>query len=298
MTALPDLPDLPGVTHRFVQVDGLRMHVAEAGVPDGPPVLLLHGWPEHWWAWRHVIPGLADRFRIIAPDLRGFGWSEAPRRGYRKEELAADVVGLLDELGLERVYLVAHDWGGFVGFLVALLHPERVERYLALNIIHPWLTPGPVRHWPDMLIRLRYQLPILTPLVNRFAIPSRWFLHRRMLTYDTVQPDVWTEDDLEIYRRRLEDPARIRASIRLYRTFATGELTRMMLGRYRQHRLRAPTLLLFGSHDHSMGTHMLRGYEPYADDMRVEFIEDSGHFIVEEKPQLVTERARAFFGAG
>lgn len=88
------------------------MHVALAGPDDGPPLLLVHGWPQHWWEWRHVIPALAERFRVIAPDLRGFGWSEVPAGGYEKEQLASDMLALLDTLGIERVSWIGHDWGG------------------------------------------------------------------------------------------------------------------------------------------------------------------------------------------
>ena len=112
------LPELPGVEHRFVDAGGVRLHVAEAG--DGEPVVLLHGWPEHWWTWRHLIPGLAERYRVICPDLRGFGWSDAPRRGYEKEQFAADVAELLDSLDLHDVRLVGHDWGGVAGFILCV----------------------------------------------------------------------------------------------------------------------------------------------------------------------------------
>src|SRR5918999_5304513 len=126
------MPQLEGVEHRFIDVDGLRMHVAEAG--EGEPVLMLHGWPQHWWEWRAVIPRLADRYRLICPDLRGHGWTDAPREGYEKERLATDVLGLLDALELERVRLVGHDWGGWVGFLLCFRAPQRIDRFLALNI--------------------------------------------------------------------------------------------------------------------------------------------------------------------
>lgn len=126
------MPELPGVEHRFVDVRGARMHVADSG-GSGPPVVLLHGWPQHWWTWRRVIELLRDDARVIAIDLRGFGWSEATLRGYRKEELAQDVVGVLDALALDSVFLVGHDWGGVVGFIVCLQHPDRVRRYVVMS---------------------------------------------------------------------------------------------------------------------------------------------------------------------
>ena len=93
------LPALAGVTHRTVDVDGLAVHVAEAG--DGPPLVLLHGWPQHWWCWRHVVPLLAPSYRLVMPDLRGHGWTAAPAGGYDKEQLATDLLALLDQLGIE-----------------------------------------------------------------------------------------------------------------------------------------------------------------------------------------------------
>src|SRR5258708_3942799 len=127
-TDLADLPELAGAEHRFVDVRGARLHVAE--IRSGEPVVLLHGWPQHWWAWHEGITLLAGAFRVIAVDLRGFGWSEATPRGYRKEELAEDVVGVLDALSLDSVFLAGHDWGGVVGFIVCVEHPERVRRYV------------------------------------------------------------------------------------------------------------------------------------------------------------------------
>ena len=101
-------PHVPGVRHRLVTVRGVRLHVAEAGTGD--PVVLLHGFPQHWYAWRHVIPLLAGQYRLICPDWRGFGWSEASPRGYDTASRAADVLALMDALGLRRVRLVGHDW--------------------------------------------------------------------------------------------------------------------------------------------------------------------------------------------
>src|ERR1700710_1360374 len=105
--------EVAGVTHRDVVVDGVRLHVAEAGDGDGPPLLLLHGWPQHWWSWRHLIPQLAQTHRVIACDLRGWGWSSAPPGDYAKATFARDVLALLDAEGLERVTLMGHDWGGY-----------------------------------------------------------------------------------------------------------------------------------------------------------------------------------------
>src|SRR3954451_16471130 len=122
----------------FVDAGGLKVHVALAGPADAPPVVLLHGWPQNWWCWRHVVPLLADRFRLVMPDLRGHGWSDAPARGYEKERLARDLIALLDALELDRVGYLGHDWGAFVGYLAAIAAPERIRALMTLSIPHPW----------------------------------------------------------------------------------------------------------------------------------------------------------------
>src|SRR5215211_3302780 len=150
------MPSVPGVSHRFVGARGLRFHMAEAG--EGPPLVLLHGWPQHWFEWREVIGPLAERYRVLCPDLRGFGWSDAPPHGYEKEALADDVVALLDALGVERFRLIGHDWGGWIGFLIALRAPERVERLMPLNVAHPF--GGPNRGRTRTMWRFWYQAVI------------------------------------------------------------------------------------------------------------------------------------------
>ena len=121
-------PRIDGVRESEVDAGGLRMHVVEAGPSDGPPVLLLHGWPQHSYEWRHQIPALAGAgYRVIAPDLRGFGQTEAPPRGYDKENMATDVLNLMDAMGLQRVKLLAHDWGGWIAFILCVRAPERIE---------------------------------------------------------------------------------------------------------------------------------------------------------------------------
>ena len=120
------MPHVEGVSHRYVEAGDLLMHVAEAG--SGPVMVMLHGWPQHWYEWRHLIPQLAKHRRLLMPDLRGFGWSEAPPGGYKKEEMAADVASALDALEIEEYELVGHDWGAYIGFLLALREPQRVKR--------------------------------------------------------------------------------------------------------------------------------------------------------------------------
>jgi pimeloyl-ACP methyl ester carboxylesterase len=284
-------PQLDGVTHRYVQGRGARLHYAEAGSGEDV-VLLLHGWPEHWWEWREVIPVLAREHRVIALDMRGFGWSEATPRGYLKEELASDVLAVLDALDIDRVKLIGHDWGGFVGFLCCLRAPERFERFLALNIIGPWVDVGVgLRNgW-----RFWYQWLLGSPLLGSLAQRSGLFT-RLALVLGVVDRGSWQRSDRELFVDRLRPPERAAAGVQLYRTVWTHELIAMMRGRYNQQRLRVPTKMLHGTADIVVRREMIERVRRQADDIDIEYVDGVGHFIVDEQPQLVIERALAFMG--
>ncbi len=290
-----DLPHLDGVTHRWVRARGLEFHVAEAGAGDDV-VLCLHGWPQHWYEWRHLMPALADRHRVLALDLRGFGWSDAPRRGYEKENLADDVLAVLDALGLERVKLVGHDWGGWIGFLLALKAPQRFERYLALNILHPW-PPGTMLDVLPYAWRFGYQVVIATPLLG-YQLHRRGAVVPKAFFSAATQRDVWDEETLRTFTAKLTEPDRARAAVQMYRTFQLKELWPIVRGRYAGSRLTVPTKVVFGVDDPALRPELLEGYERHADTMEVELVEDCGHFIADEMPELVAERAREFFAAG
>jgi pimeloyl-ACP methyl ester carboxylesterase len=271
------------------------MHYLEAGDPGGPPVLLVHGWPQHFWEWREVIPTLADAgYRVIAPDLRGLGWSDAPRDGYGKEAMARDLLSFLDTLGIEETFLAGHDWGGYIGYLLALLHPERVRAYLACNIIHPWLSANP----PTLsrLPRTFYQWIVSTPGLNR-AVLARREVIRSFFRTGSGRPEAWSDQDVEIFAERFRHADRVRASAGIYGNFLFREFLPLISGRYDGRRLTVPTLALFGTGDFVMNEAMMEGYESHADDMRLELVPGAGHFIVEEQPRLVADRCLSHFGA-
>lgn len=287
------LPQVDGVSHRWVRARGLEFHVAEAGSGEDV-VLCLHGWPQHWYEWRHLLPALADRHRVLALDLRGFGWSDAPRDGYEKESLADDVLAVLDALGIERVKLVGHDWGGWIGFLLCLRAPRRFERYLALNILHPWQSGA--RAALPYAWRFVYQLVIMTPVVG-YELHRRGRFVPRVLLAAAADRSAWDEATLRAFADNLAEPARARAAVRLYRVFQLREILPVLRGRYEGSRLTVPTRLLFGTDDAVLRPELLAGYERHADEMTVELVDDCGHFIADERPQLVAERARELFAA-
>jgi pimeloyl-ACP methyl ester carboxylesterase len=284
-------PEIEGVSHHRVRARGIEFHYAEAGSGDDV-VLCLHGWPQHWYEWRHLMPALADRHRVIALDLRGFGWSEAPEDGYEKEDLADDVLAVLDELGIERVKLVGHDWGGWIGFLLCLKAPQRFEKYLSLNILPPWTS---IRQMAPHLWRFWYQWMILSPGLG-YRLHRSGKLVPRVLVGGSVRKEAWDQATLHAFSDTFTEPARARAAVQMYRVFNLREAPEMARGRYAGARLTVPTKLLFGTGDQALNHNILAGSERHADDMTIEKVEGCGHFIADEKPELVADRAREFFG--
>jgi pimeloyl-ACP methyl ester carboxylesterase len=285
-------PDISGAEQRFAEIDTLdagrlRVHYAEAG--QGPPLLLLHGWPQHFWCWRRVVPELSGSFRLICPDLRGFGWSDAPGRGYDNEIFTADAIALLDALGLERVGVIGHDWGGFSSFLLALRHPDRVSAVLAVSTPIPWVKPSlrlAAEFW-----RTWYVWALAA--IGREAVRRHPGAVRLMLRHGT--PDaVIDEREAEVYAERLREPARAEATQLLYRSYLKALLA-LNARPYDALRLTVPTRLVLGRDDEAIPEAVVSGFEPHADDMQLDLLEGCGHFVPEERPDVVVRHARELF---
>jgi pimeloyl-ACP methyl ester carboxylesterase len=277
-------PALEGVEHRFHDLaTGVRVHVAHAGPPDAPALVALHGFPEHWYAWRRVLPLLGE-FRVLAMDLRGMGWSGQPDdRDFRKARIAQDAVALLDVLGIERATLLGHDWGGWAGFIAALETPERWTGLVAAGIAHPWQPPATTLR---ALPRLAYQPPLAVPVLGPAIVRTVVSRLLRAAWGDRATYDRAAE---EIYAARYREAQRADAASRLYRDFLTRELSRgFAAGR----RLQIPVRLLQGTRD-PLGTALAQGLERHGDDARTILLEGCGHFVPEERPQAVADAVRA-----
>ena len=271
------IPHAAGVQHEFVDAGGLRTHVALAG--EGPPVVLLHGWPQHWYLWRDVIPLVAPHARVIAPDLRGFGWTAVPDEGYEKPQLARDVLALLDELGVEEFTVAGHDWGGYVGFLLALEHPERVKSFLALGILPPWGPRNPRAMFESW--RFLYQPVLGSPGVGRHA--------GRLLASRGLRDAGLSDAEVEAFVSRLDGDRGV-ATEKLYRSFVLRELPGIARGRYSPQDLSVPVELVLGGRDPVATYWVGQDVAAQSDHIELELVADAGHFVVDEKPELVADR--------
>ena len=284
-----DLPEIPGVRHAFHELPtGVRVHVAETGPEHAPAVLCLHGWPQHFLIWRAIWPELAGTHRVICPDLRGHGWSGWPDDGdFRKARLADDAVALLDVLGLDRVDVIGHDWGGWSGQLLALGKPARVRSLLALSVLHPWQPRGlALRN----IWRFAYQLPLATPWLGERLVRSESFI-TRVIRSGWGDRSRWDADAARSYEAVLRHPVGTRTSHLMYRTFVTSEISAPLKGVFENRRLEMPARLLIGERD-PLGAALAAGFERHGADAAHEVVPDVGHFLPEERPQIVVERAR------
>ena len=290
----PGLPVLDGMRHRAIDLPGLRMHVAEAGAGD--PVLLLHGFPQHWWEWRDVAPRLAERHRAICPDLRGAGWTDAPRRGYSRRQFASDLVALLDALGIHRVRLLSHDMGSIIAFALCMDHPDRVASHVALSVPPPFPAFSP-RMLPAMR-HLWFQEVIAMPGLGPRLLASRGArLPRYLFSHFTAAP--LDPAVIDAFIRPLRRPDVARAGSAMCRQLVLPELGRLMAGRYRRVGLRTPTLILFGTGETAFTPDIvrasMRNVDAYAERLELAFIDGPGHFLADEAPHEVVERSLAFF---
>ncbi|GAA3244255.1 alpha/beta fold hydrolase [Dactylosporangium siamense] len=291
MTPNRPFPEVAGVTHRFVDVRGTRLHVAEAGA--GTALVLLHGFPQHWYAWRHVIALLPVGYRLICPDLRGFGWSAPSRGGHGTEDRAADVVALLDALGHDRVGLVGHDWGAWAGFAACLRAPERFSRFIALNMMHPWPAR---RALITQAWRFWYTAVIEYPLLGRLVL-RRWpgftrFLLRRAAADPAV---TWRPGELDEFAAAGREPGAAHAGQALHWRFVVDDIPRLRRGWSGGARLRVPTLIVGGARDVVIPPALLSTAGGHADDLTVEVVPGAGHQLPDERPDLVAARIRTLF---
>jgi pimeloyl-ACP methyl ester carboxylesterase len=287
----PAMPQVAGVEHREVSVRGLRIHVAMAGSPAGAPVVLQHGWPQHWYEWRHLIGPLAEAgYRVIAPDFRGLGWSEyPPDEDFRKETLVDDLIELCNVLGHRRISLVGHDWGCWVGWLLCLRRPDLVDRAVLLSAPPPF---PPDRIDPAALgrvSRLAYQLPIAAPMP--YAAKLTWF--QQMGKVLGGRPP----DEVEVYAETLMQRSQVRASTLMYRQFLTREVGPLIARRYAGQRLNVPVHFLVGSEDLLFYEGMVDEPVPHADaEYRGEVLRGIGHFVPDEAADALRERVLTFLG--
>jgi epoxide hydrolase 4 len=275
--------------HSHIATNGINLHVVQSGLAGGPAVLLLHGFPEFWYGWRRQIPALsAAGYRVIVPDQRGYNLSDKPRgvRAYNMNTLAEDVIGLLDALGHDQVYLAGHDWGGVIAWWIARNYPERIAKLAILNAPHSSAYQRYALTHPKQGIKSWYisffQLPLLPEALTR-----RFFW--RTPPPDTT-PEAFSEQDLAQYREAVRQPRALHSMINYYR----AAVWHPAKARVRSPRITVPTLILWGKRDRYLSAELAHESAALCDDARVEMF-DTSHWLQHEQAEAVNERLIGFF---
>jgi pimeloyl-ACP methyl ester carboxylesterase len=248
----------------MLDVNGIRMHATTTG--EGPTVLLLHGFPDTHAVWRKQVgPLAAAGYRVVAPDLRGYGRTEAPGGvyDYTLDKLRSDVIALLDALAIDKVILVGHDWGGLIGWQIAALSPQRVERFVAMSTGHPSAIArsGILQH-----LRMTYVLGFILPGIAEHTLRAGdWFLLRQF----TSEPG-----QVEIWKRDLSAPGRLTAALNYYRANLSLSFP------HSYPRVRVPVMGVWSDRDPALGERQMRDSAHYVDgEFRFERIRDADHWL-------------------
>ena len=265
----------------------VTLHVVQAGPEDGPLIILLHGFPEFWYGWKHQIQPLADAgFRVWVPDQRGYNLSDKPTGidAYRLDTLVADVIGLIDAAGQQKAVIVGHDWGAAVAWWTAVSHPERVERLVVMNVPHPVAMKKFARRDLGQMRRSWYigffQLPWLPETLSRLGNWSA--LVRTLLS--SSRPGTFRRADLEHYKTAWSQPGALTSMINWYRAALQKPPARQP-----SIRVIVPTLLIWGTQDKFLKREMAQPSIDLCDNGRVVFLENATHWVQHEEPERVNE---------
>jgi pimeloyl-ACP methyl ester carboxylesterase len=274
-------------SHQKMLVNGFLMHYVIGG--KGDPIVLLHGWPETSFEWRHVIPELiAHNYTIVAPDLRGFGDSGKPQTGYDTKTLADDLYQLVNKLGFSKIYIVAHDWGGPVAYSYAAAHPENVKKMVILDTLLPGFgyeeagnfSPNGIWHFSFHAVR---DLPERL-IEGKEDVYLNWF-------YDwTYNQSAITPEDRQEYIRQYSKPGALRASFEVYRAaFEDAEQNKQ----YAKVKLGMPILAIGG--EEAVGNATTTTFQKVANNVSGIVLPNTGHFIPEERPKVLVNYILDFF---
>ncbi len=273
------------IEHAYVQTNGITLHVAQAGPADGDLVILLHGFPEFWYGWKAQISFLAAQgYRVWAPDQRGYNLSDKPSGidAYRISELVADVIGLIDAAGADRVYLVGHDWGAAVAWGAALFAPQRLKKLAILNVPHPEVLFSTLRSNPRQMLKSWYigffQIPWLPETL--LTVGSAMFTAQML--FASSHSHTFNDADIAEYIRAWTKPNAMRSMINWYRAIAQRppDLSRVL-------RVTVPTLIIWGKQDIALTAQMAQDSVELCDEGRLVYFDEATHWVQHDVPQQV-----------
>jgi pimeloyl-ACP methyl ester carboxylesterase len=291
----------PSIRHGYAQIGGVRLHYAERG-SGGRLVILLHGFPEFWYSWRHQLMALGENFHVVAPDMRGYNLSDKPARveDYKMDSLVDDVLGLVRHFGEREAAIVGHDWGAGVAWAVAQRNPEYVWKLVAMQV-------PPMKAWRDNMtfrqaLSSWYMLFFQLPRIPEWLMSAKDYAFVERIFKKTVaRKGAFTDTDIAIYKKALNEPGALTAAINYYRANVFSMFMKRR-GRVDEElsdgRIRVPTLFIYGEKDHAVMPETVRNLKAYIDaPYREVRIGTSAHWVQNEAVSEVNAALQSFLAA-
>ena len=275
--------------HEYITTNGIKLHYVTQG--EGPLMLMLHGFPEFWYSWRHQIPEFAQDFKVVALDLRGYNDSDKPKEqsAYVIDEFVLDVQGVIKGLGYEKCVLVGHDWGGIIAWNFAYSHPEMVERLIILNLPHPAKFAQGFTT-PQQLLKSFYifvfQLPWLPELILQ---SSDYQSIETAFKGMAIDKTTFTKADIDAYKDAAAKRGALTAMLNYYRNIFQQKMLKPDWGI-----LEVRTLMIWGEKDTALGKELTYGTEAFVRDFQIKYIPNCSHWVQQEQPKLVNQYMREF----
>ena len=284
MTAITD-----SWQHEYITTNGVKLHYVTQG--NGALMLMLHGFPEFWYSWRHQIPAFAPDYQVVALDLRGYNDSDKPKAqsAYVMDEFIKDIEGVITGLGYDKCILVGHDWGGAIAWHFAYSRPQMVEKLIVLNIPHPAKMAEGLRT-PQQLLRSWYMFLFQLPEIPEALIQaSDYQLIETMMTAGVVNKSSFTKADIEAYKNAVAKRGALTAMLNYYRNISQQRMLNTDWSI-----LEVPTLMIWGESDVALGKELTNNTEAYVRNLQVKYIPNCSHWVQQEQPQLVNRYMREF----
>ncbi|MEL6495434.1 MAG: alpha/beta hydrolase [Cyanobacteria bacterium J06623_7] len=280
--------------HNWIKTNGINLHYVSAG--SGKLMLMLHGFPEFWYSWRHQINEFSTDYHVVAVDLRGYNDSDKPKEleAYQMSELIEDVRGVITGLGYTECLLVAHDWGGAIAWNFAHTYPDMVEKLTVLNIPHPAKFAKGLTTL-EQLAKSWYVLAFQLPWLPEFLFQlNDYRAIKEAFVGMAIDKTAFSDTDLNAYRDAAAKPGALTAMINYYRNIFpqlfTGNSSEWQM-------LEVPTLTIWGEEDTALGKELTYGTEAYVKDWQVKYIPNCSHWVQQEQPELVNRYLREFIAS-
>lgn len=289
------------ITHNTATIGDINIHYAESGADKQELVLLLHGFPEFWYTWRQQLPDIGDSYHAVAPDMRGYNLSDKPEgiKSYRINYLMADMFGLVEQLGYDKFYLVAHDWGAGVAWAMAIAHPEKIKGLIIMNGPHPYIFSELLSNNDTQIAQSQYMAYFRNEEIEdeMLANDCEWLLKWTFGKH--LMAGQMTEEDKQAYLEAWTRPNALKSMLNYYRasplTPATAENKGKGFGlNPADFVVNVPTLVIWGEEDHALVPENLDGLEALVPDLQVIRLPNVTHWVTHEAPEIVSKEILAF----